>query len=123
MINVNKVLGEISDYFSPSVIGEIEDMYVKVAKIKGDDIPWHSHENEDELFYIIKGELLMEIESKEAFVMREGDMQVIKKKVRHKVSAQEECSILLIERKSTLHTGGVESDITRTIEEQLRTNI
>ena len=57
-------------YFSPRIIGEVNDQYVKIAKIKGEDIPWHNHENEDELFYIIEGSLLMEIENEPSFTMQ-----------------------------------------------------
>ena len=94
-------------------------MYVKIAKIKGDDIPWHAHANEDELFYIIEGSMLMEIEGESAFEMKAGELFVVKKGVRHRVSAKEECKIMLVERKSTLHTGGTESSITKSIEDQL----
>ncbi|MEO0340086.1 MAG: cupin domain-containing protein [Bacteroidota bacterium] len=109
----------IQDYFSPKVIGEVNDTYVKVAKIKGDDIPWHNHKNEDELFYIVDGELLFEEEGKDPFIMKKGDLYIVKKGVNHKVSAKQECKIMLIEPKSTAHTGEVESVITRSIEEQL----
>ena len=110
----------IQDYFSPKVIGEVNDTYVKVAKIKGDDIPWHNHKNEDELFYIVDGELLFEEEGKDSFVMKKGDLYIVKRGVNHKVSAEQECKIMLIEPKSTAHTGEVESTITRSIEEQIR---
>jgi mannose-6-phosphate isomerase-like protein (cupin superfamily) len=56
------------------VIGEVNDVYVKVAKIKGDEVPWYNHINEDELFYIISGTLLMEIEGEYSFEMNTGDI-------------------------------------------------
>jgi quercetin dioxygenase-like cupin family protein len=56
---------EIKAYFSPRVIEEVNDQYVKLAKIKGQEVPWHNHEKEDELFFIVDGELLMEIENQE----------------------------------------------------------
>ena len=87
----------IGDYFSPKIVGEVNDVYVKLSKIKGEKVPWHSHENEDELFYIVKGELLFEIENKSSFVMKEGDMFIVPKGVTHRVSSVEECCILLIE--------------------------
>ena len=120
MVNTDVRLSGIVEYFSPKVIAEVEDMYVKLAKIKGDDIPWHSHESEDEMFYILDGELLMEIEGKDAFLMHKGDLQVIKKGIKHRVSSDQECSIMLIEKKSTLHTGEVDCDITKSIEDQAK---
>ncbi len=109
----------IQAYFSPKVIGEVNDTFVKLAKIKGDDIPWHNHKNEDELFYIVDGELLFEEEGKAPFTMKAGDLYIVKKGVNHKVSAVQECKIMLIEPKSTAHTGEVESAITKSIEDQL----
>jgi mannose-6-phosphate isomerase-like protein (cupin superfamily) len=109
----------LTEYFSPKVIGEVNDVYVKVAKIKGEDIPWHNHAGEDELFYIIDGSLLFEIEGEESFTMERGDLFVVKRGVNHRVSSTEECSILLIENKGTAHLGDTESEITKSVEEQL----
>jgi quercetin dioxygenase-like cupin family protein len=109
----------LTNYFSPKVIGEVNDVYIKVAKIKGDDIPWHNHANEDELFYIIEGSLLFEVEGEEPFTMDPGDLYVVQRGVNHRVTSTEECSILLVENKSTAHLGGTASEITKSVEEQL----
>jgi len=109
----------LTEYFSPKVIGEVNDTYIKVAKIKGDDIPWHNHANEDELFLIIDGRLLFEIEGEEPFTMERGDLYIVKRGVNHRVTSNEECSILLVENKSTAHLGDTESEITKSVEEQL----
>jgi len=119
MINVKEHLKKMNTYFSPEIIGEVNDVYVKVAKIKGNKIPWHNHKNEDELFYIIEGNLLFEIEGKDSFVMKEGDLFVVKKGINHRVSSTEECKIMLIENKTTAHTGEVQTEITKDIDEQL----
>lgn len=66
-------------YFSPRIIGEVNDQYIKIAKIKGQEVPWHNHENEDELFYIVAGTLLMEIENRPDLIMKKGDLFVVKK--------------------------------------------
>ncbi|MFT5750080.1 MAG: quercetin dioxygenase-like cupin family protein [Ancylomarina sp.] len=121
-MNLKDCLNNISDYFSPEIIGEVNDVYVKVAKIKGDDIPWHNHANEDELFYIIDGILLMEIEGQDSFDLQTGDIYIVKKGINHRVSAKEECQIMLIENKATAHTGDVISDITKPIDEQLKSS-
>ena len=110
----------LTEYFSPKVIGEVNDVYVKVAKIKGEEIPWHNHAGEDELFYIIEGSLLFEVEGEEPFTMETGDLYIVKRGVNHRVSSTEECSILLVENKSTAHLGNTESEITRSVEEQLK---
>ncbi|MEO1022143.1 MAG: cupin domain-containing protein [Bacteroidota bacterium] len=118
-MNLKEVLNEVTDYFSPKVIEEVNDVYVKVAKIKGEDIPWHNHKDEDELFYIIQGQLLFEVEGQDSFIMNQGDLFVVRKGVNHRVSSTEECAIMLIEPKSTAHTGSVITDVTKGIEEQL----
>ena len=110
----------LTEYFSPKVIGEVNDVYVKVAKIKGEEIPWHNHAGEDELFYIIEGSLLFEVEGEKPFTMETGDLYIVKRGVNHRVSSTEECSILLVENKSTAHLGNTESEITKSVEEQLK---
>ncbi|MBN1213149.1 MAG: cupin domain-containing protein [candidate division Zixibacteria bacterium] len=109
----------LKTYFSPKVIGEVNDVFVKVTKTLGQDVPWHTHDNEDELFYIVKGSLVMEIENEDSFELGEGELFIVPKGVQHRVYSDEECWILLIEPKITKHTGDVESKITRSIEEQL----
>jgi len=90
---------KLSDYWSPHVVGSVDDSYVKVAKVKG-SLTWHSHELEDELFLVLKGRLRIELEDR-AVELKEGDMFVVPKGVRHNPVAEEECHILLFERKST----------------------
>ncbi len=119
LMNINDYFSEITAYFSPKVIGEVNDVFVKLAKIKGEDIPWHNHAHEDEAFFILEGELLFEEEGKDSFLLKKGDFYVVKQGVNHRVSSKEECRIMLIENKSTAHTGEVQSDITKSIEEQL----
>ncbi|MBN1649715.1 MAG: cupin domain-containing protein [Bacteroidales bacterium] len=108
----------VKEYFSPKIIGEVNDVYVKIAKIKGDDIPLHNHQNEDEMFYILDGSLLFEIEGKDPFIMKQGDLFIVKKGIYHRISSKEECKIMLIENKTTAHTGDIQAPITKSIEQQ-----
>lgn len=78
-MNLKENFNNVNEYFSPKIIDEVNDQYIKVAKIKGQDLPWHNHENEDELFYIVEGELLMEIENQKSFTMKKGDLFVVKR--------------------------------------------
>lgn len=119
-INLQLAIKNIPDYFSPKIIGEVNDVYIKVVKILGEKVPWHNHENEDELFYIIEGSLLFEVEGKDSFIMNEGDVFIVKKGLNHRVSSDEECKIMLIENKTTAHTGDVKSEITKSISDQRR---
>ena len=117
-MNLKEQLKDVKDYFSPKIVTEVNDQYVKIAKIKGEKVPWHNHKNEDELFYIIEGTLLMEIENETSRTMKTGDIFVVPKGINHKVSSIDECSIMLIETKTTKHTGEVKSSITKSIQEQ-----
>ena len=117
-MNISEKFIEIKDYFSPKIIGEINDVFIKLVKIKGEKIPWHNHKNEDEFFYVIEGSLLFEIEGEESFIMNEGDIFTVKKGANHRVSSDKECKIMLIENKTTTHTGDVKSEITKSIADQ-----
>ena len=117
-LNLKKQFAQLQGYFSPRIIGEVNDVFIKVTKVKGVDVPWHTHDNEDELFYIVKGSLMMEIENEESFALNEGDLYIVKQGVNHRVYSDQECWILLIENKDTKHTGDVQSSITKSIEEQ-----
>ena len=108
----------LNDYWSPRIVGEVDDAFIKVAKVLG-TLCWHSHDDEDELFLVLKGHLRIELENAEAIELDEGEMFVVPKGVRHNPVAADECHILLIERKSTLHTGTVVTDKTRSLAEQL----
>ncbi|WP_435654621.1 cupin domain-containing protein, partial [Cellulophaga baltica] len=117
-MNIQEELNGVQDYFSPRILTAVNDQYVKVAKIKGEDIPWHHHENEDELFFILSGELLMEVENEPNKIMKTGDLYVVPKGINHRVSSKEECASMLIETKTTKHTGAIETNITKSIQEQ-----
>ena len=107
------------EYWSPKVISEIDESYVKVAKIKGSFV-WHQHDDQDELFYILKGSLVMQYQDREV-TLNQGDLHVVPKGVLHHPVAQNECLILLIENKQTLHTGESIKMKSRSITEQLNT--
>jgi mannose-6-phosphate isomerase-like protein (cupin superfamily) len=118
VVSPARIAEDLTELWSPRVVAELEDSYVKVAKVQG-TLAWHSHEDEDELFYILKGTLTIEMEDR-TVLLREGDAFVVPKGVRHNPVAENECHVMLIERKSTQHTGTVATDKTRTIAEQLR---
>ena len=117
-VSPRAIAAELTELWSPRVVAELDDSYVKVAKVQG-TLAWHSHENEDELFYILKGRLRIEMETG-SVELAEGEAFVVPKGVRHNPVAEEECHIMLIERKTTLHTGSEVTAKTRTLEDQLR---
>jgi len=117
-INIPVTLNTFRNHFSPKIIGEVNDVYIKIVKILGEKVPWHNHKNEDELFYILEGSLEVEIENKPPFQMNKGDLYIVKRGVNHKVNSQNECHLMLIENKTALHTGEVSAEITKSIAEQ-----
>jgi quercetin dioxygenase-like cupin family protein len=117
-MNLKDLFLGIDNYFSPKIIGEVNDQYIKVVKIKGQEVPWHVHENEDELFYIAKGTLLMEIENQPDLKLKKGDLFVVSKGRNHRVSSEEECLIMLIESKTAEHTDKIKSLITKSVDRQ-----
>ena len=113
-----KLAAALTEQWSPRIVAELDDSYVKVAKVQG-SLAWHSHDNEDELFYILEGELRIEMEDR-TVVVRRGEFFVVPRGVRHNPVAEHECHIMLIERKSTLHTGAEITERTRSLADQLR---
>ena len=117
--NLVKLFPTLQEYCSPKVIGEVNDVYVKITKVVGNDVPWHTHDREDEMFYMVKGSLQMELKGKPGFTLAEGEYFIVPQGIEHRVSSEQECWILLVEPKATKHTGEVESAITKTIDEQI----
>lgn len=113
-----RIAAALTELWSPRIVAAVDDAYVKVARVHG-TLAWHSHQDEDELFYVLKGRLTIELEDRR-IELGEGEMFVVPKGVRHNPIAEEECHLLLIERKTTLHTGEVITDKTRSLDEQLR---
>ena len=114
-INLKEKLGHFSDHWSPRIIGELNGQYVKLAKVKGEMV-WHSHANEDELFYIIKGQLTLKFRDREEISLTEGDMYIVPKGVEHNPVTKngEVVHVLLFEKMSTAHTGNVQHEKTQT---------
>jgi mannose-6-phosphate isomerase-like protein (cupin superfamily) len=102
-ISLSEKLALFSDYWSPKIVGEINDSHVKLVKLKGEFV-WHHHENEDELFLVIKGKLLIKLRDGDV-TLEEGEMVIIPRGVEHMPVAREEVHVLLLEPKSTVNTG------------------
>jgi mannose-6-phosphate isomerase-like protein (cupin superfamily) len=110
-INIDEKLNQFTDHWNPRIIAELNGQMVKLAKLKGEFI-WHSHKNEDELFYVLKGDLSIEFRDRVEHI-QEGEMIVIPKGVEHRPVAIEEVHIMLFEPSATINTGQVSSDLTR----------
>ena len=112
--NLVQKLSLFNDQFSPKIIGEVNDLHVKVVKLQGEFV-WHHHDVEDELFFVVKGALKMEVReggSDREITVLPGEFIIIPHGVEHCPSADEETHIMLLEPKSTLNTGNVENERT-----------
>ncbi len=111
-INIMNKFSLFNEEWTPKIIGELNDQYVKVCKLK-DDFVWHSHENEDELFMVFKGTLLMEFRDDRIVEIKQGEILIVPKGVEHRPHTNGEVVFnLLFEPKTTLHTGDVENELT-----------
>ncbi len=111
-INIMDKFSLFNEKWTPKIIGELNNQYVKLCKLK-DDFVWHSHENEDELFMVFKGTLLMEFRDGRIVEIKEGEILIVPKGVEHRPHTNGDIVFnLLFEPKSTLHTGDVQSEQT-----------
>ena len=109
-INLREKFGLFSEFWSPKIIGELNGQHVKLSKLRGEFV-WHRHDNEDELFMVVKGRLQIQFRDKDVW-LEEGEIIIVPKGVEHKPVAPEEVHVLLFEPVSTLNTGNVTNERT-----------
>jgi len=109
-VNLDLVFASFSDHWSPKIVGDINDVQVKVVKLLGEFV-WHHHEAEAELFLVVHGRLLMRFRDREILV-EAGEFLIVPHSVEHQPVAEQECQVLLIEPKTTLNTGNVRNERT-----------
>ena len=109
-INLAEKLKQVSEYWSPKIVGEVNDFHVKIVKFQGEFL-WHHHENEDEMFLVVKGTMRMRFRDRDVLV-REGEFIIVPRGVEHMPVAEEEVHVVLFEPKSTLNTGNVRNERT-----------
>ena len=110
VINIAEKFSQIQEYYRPRIAGELNDAYLKLVKLKGEFV-WHQHENEDELFLVVKGRLLIKLRDRDLW-LGEGEFVIVPKGVEHCPVAEEEVQAILLEPKSTLNTGNVQNERT-----------
>src|SRR5436309_7099676 len=109
-VNLSQKFSLFSDYWSPKIAGDINDSHVKLVKLKGEFV-WHHHEQEDELFLVVKGKLLIKLRDQD-ISLDEGEFVIIPRGVEHCPVAEDEVHVLLLEPKTTLNTGNTRNDKT-----------
>jgi mannose-6-phosphate isomerase-like protein (cupin superfamily) len=111
VVNLAGKLRLFTETWSPKIVGELNGQQVKVAKLEGEFV-WHHHEQEDELFLVVKGRLRIKLRDREV-VIEEGEFFIVPRGVEHCPVAEEECHVVLLEPASTLNTGNVRDERTR----------
>ncbi len=114
-VNLAQKLSLFTERYSPKIVGEVNDTYVKLVKLQG-DFMWHHHDNEDELFFVVKGALRMRVRENGAerdFMVNPGEFIIIPRGVEHLPSADVETHVMLLEPKSTLNTGNLHNERTK----------
>jgi mannose-6-phosphate isomerase-like protein (cupin superfamily) len=109
-VNLKEKLSRVNEYWSPKIIGELNDSYVKIVKLHGEFV-WHHHDNEDEMFLVVQGNLRMRFRDREE-IIKPGEFIIVPKGVEHLPVADQEVHIVLFEPKTTLNTGNIHNERT-----------
>jgi mannose-6-phosphate isomerase-like protein (cupin superfamily) len=112
-VNIAEKLAQFDEQWSPKIVGQVNDVHVKLSKLEGEFV-WHHHEREDELFLVVSGSLVIKFRDRD-IRLEEGEFVIVPRGVEHKPVAEKEVHVLLVEPASTLNTGNVRSE--RTLEE------
>lgn len=110
-INIAEKLNQIQELWSPHIIGELNDQHIKLARIKGEFI-WHKHHEEDEMFYVLSGQMTIEFRD-HSVVLNPGEFIIVPRGIEHRPVAKEETTILLFEPSTTINTGNKKNELTR----------
>ncbi|MEP7230276.1 MAG: cupin domain-containing protein [Ginsengibacter sp.] len=116
-VNIEEKLSLFHDYWNPRIVGDLNGQEVKLVKFKGEFV-WHKHDNEDELFFVVKGHFKMEFRDK-IVEIKENEFLIVPKGVEHKPVAETEVSVMLFEPISTLNTGDTQNELTRNMLEKI----
>jgi len=117
-VNIEKCFEKFNDTFSPKIVGEVNTQNILVVRLEGDKVPWHIHDNQDEMFFVFDG--VLDIYEKDNTVtLHSGEFYIVPKGVEHRVVPQGHVKLILIESKDISHTGNVKSEITKSSFERL----
>ena len=112
VINIERCFELFSDTFSPKIVGELNGQHVKLVHAEGDKVPWHTHENEDELFWVVEGAL--EVHERDGSVtLHPGEFCIVPHGVEHRVVPRGHVKLILFEPDGIAHTGDVRAEITK----------
>jgi mannose-6-phosphate isomerase-like protein (cupin superfamily) len=112
VVNIEKCFDKFSDTFTPKIVGELNGQHVKLVRLEGDKVPWHTHDHEDELFLVLEGVLEIH-ERSDSVRLKAGEFCIVKHKTEHRVVPIGHVKLLLFEPSGIAHTGNVRSEITK----------
>jgi quercetin dioxygenase-like cupin family protein len=111
VVNIERCFEKFNDTFSPKIVGNVNGQDVKVVRLEGDKVPWHTHDKEDEMFFVIEGTLDV-YETDKTITLQAGEFYIVKRGLVHKVVPLEHVKLILVESEGISHTGDVKSGIT-----------
>ena len=112
VVNIEKCFEKFNDTFSPKIIGELNGQHVKVVRLEGDKVPWHIHETEDEMFFVVDG--ILDIHEKDKNItLHCGEFYIVQRGVEHRVVPRGHVKLILFEPAGIAHTGKVKAEITK----------
>ena len=112
VVNIEHCFGMLTDTYSPRIVGELNRQHIKLARLEGDKVPWHTHDNEDEMFFVVEG--VLDIKEKDGTVtVRAGEFYIVPRGKEHRVVPHGHVKLLLFEPEGIAHTGKVRSEITK----------
>jgi len=109
-IGLHDKFAHVKNPWKPAIVGELNDQFVKIVKVEG-EFPWHFHENEDELFFVIEGETTIETQA-ENFLLKKDEFVIVPRGTKHRPKSDKEALVMLFEPKTTLNTGNKQNDFT-----------
>ena len=111
VVNITDGFARFDDLFSPKIVGELNGQHVKLVRVEGDKVPWHTHDAEDELFWVLEGELEV-VTHDTSVTLRPGEFTIVPRRVEHRVVPRGHVKLVLFEPDGIAHTGKVKAEIT-----------
>lgn len=111
-VNIEHCFGKFADTYSPKIVGELNGQHIKLARLEGDKCPWHTHDNEDEMFFVVEGELDIQ-DGKDTVTVHSGEFHIVSRGREHRAVPRGHVKLMLFEPAGIAHTGNVRSEITK----------
>jgi len=112
VVNIEHCFGRFTDTYSPKIVGELNGQQVKLARLEGDKVPWHVHDNEDEMFFVVEG--VLDIEERDGIkTVRANEFYIVRRGKEHRVFPHGHVKLMLFEPEGTAHTGKIRAEITK----------